>query len=1067
MTKYLFIEQMKHSLHGASIVRLAITACMLLSGLSLSAQESEVEVTGTITDEATGKPLMGAQIKVADAAYSAFADETGSYKITIPSTQLVLVITMPDYAPREVPLRGRSSVNIQLYRNQFNSGYENVNTLSGTERKALTTSAVVQSSDFSSSTASALELDIQARLGANVRAVTRSGMPGTGSSLFMRGFNSLNAKAQPLIIVDGVIWDNQLDNTSIHSGFFSDPLANIDPKDVETITILKDGNSIYGSKGANGVILINTARGKDMTTRIIANASWGTNTVPKLSQMMNASQYKLYASNQVQYYMEQYKISDNRLLTIFPFMEPRPAKDLNNNTNWSDVVYQDGLIQNYSISVNGGDEIALYNLSLGYSSMEGTVKNTGMERLNARFNSDIQLFPRLFSKIDVAISRTDRDIRNQGVDLISSPEFTALAKEPILSPYGYLVNGQLSPELAKYEFSVDPKNQISNPLALVEKSIGTAYRTSFRFKIHPYWQIRNNLTVGSLFNYGFEKIKEEFFIPNKWVAPWIIEGTTTIAENEVRDYTQRQISIFNDSYVDWKLNFSDHHLALLGGFRYMSDEYESDLLRGYNTRSNNIKVLNSGVTQPSIAGVNDEWRSMSWYANAAYDYQKKYFLTLTASADASSRFGKKVKDGLSLAGLTWGIFPSVAGAWLISSEDFMQNVSAVDYLKLRASFGLTGNDDIDSNAGRSYLEPVKYTGHYIGLVIGNIQNEAIQWETSTKAGVGLDTHLFNERLGLSFDFYNSNTRNLLTLKELNQIAGLEYYWSNGGQLKNQGYEVSADVKAINLRNFSWSLGAGIGHYKNKIVSLPNGDYFDTNIYGATIRTAVGKPAGLFYGYKTLGVFATTEEASDARLFKKLDDTSDSYYTAGDVHFYDADGNHEINDADKQIIGDPNPDFYGNISNHFQWKRLTMDVLFTYSYGNDVYNYPRSILESGAYLFNQTVAVTNRWTTEGQHTRIPKAVYNDPQGNNVFSDRWVEDGSYLRLKNIRLAYQIPFNFPYLQEITVWAAAENLWTGTKYLGSDPESSVNNMVLGQGIDAGLTPLNRSYYLGLKINL
>jgi TonB-linked SusC/RagA family outer membrane protein len=856
-----------------------------------------------------------------------------------------------------------------------------------------------------------------------------------------------------------------LSNSSIHNGFFSDPLANIEVKDIESIAVLKDGNSIYGSRAANGVILITTTRGKDMTTRITANLSWGLNEKPRLPKMMNAAQYMRYASDQAQSYLQLMDYSQSALLNLFPFLKDDPLKDYTNDTNWSDMVYHNGAIQNYSLNVNGGDEIALYNLSLGYSNAEGTVLNTGMERFHARFNSDIRMFENVFSKIDLSIARTVRDISDQGNSLFA-PEVLALLKAPILAPYSFLSNGELSPTLAKYDL-INRNNPLSNPLALIKNAIGSASRIGFKFKVNPYWQASKNVKLATVFAYGMDRVKESYFIPEEGIAPWRPSSNSSLVRNAAQDYTQRQISLFSDTYAEWKFNAgTDHYFSLLGGFRFLSDTYESDLLRGYNTGNDNVKVMTGKMTSPNISGVNDVWKSLSWYADWSYNFRKKYFLSLAAAADASSRFGKKTKGGISLAGQVWGVFPSLSAAWLLSSEEFMQNLPAVDHLKLRMSYGLTGNDDINSNAGRSYFLPVRLSEHAIGIYLGNIQNEAIQWETSTKAGLGIDAHLFNERLTLSADVFHSKTDNLLTLKELNSIAGLKSYWSNGGQLQNTGAEVSFNAKLVNSRYFGWEWGASIGHYKNEITALPDGDY-DTEINNATIRTAVGHPAGVFYGYKTNGVFATTEEAIEANLSKRMSNTYLVQYQAGNVRFVDSDGDHIIDEKDKTIIGDPNPDCYGDISNRFKYKRFTLDVLFTYSYGNDIYNWQRYLLESGSSFYNQTVALTNRWTAEGQRTSVPKTSYGDTMENSVFSDRWIEDGSYLRLKTLMISYEMPFNFPYLQGITIWAAANNLYTWTKYLGSDPEFSMNNTVLSQGIDAALTPLNKSYYIGIKINL
>jgi hypothetical protein len=309
----------------------------------------------------------------------------------------------------------------------------------------------------------------------------------------------------------------------------------------------------------------------------------------------------------------------------------------------------------------------------------------------------------------------------------------------------------------------------------------------------------------------------------------------------------------------------------------------------------------------------------------------------------------------------------------------------------------------------------------------------------------------------------------LTEKTLESITGLHSYWTNEGELKNTGYEFSFNVKPVNVNYFKWEIGASVGHYKNEITALPDGAY-TTDILGATMLTTVGQPLGVFYGYKTAGVFATTAEAEAANISLVNPNGSLTPYQAGDMHFVEVNNDGRIDFArndDKQVIGDPNPDFYGTIFNRFNVKRLTLDVLFNYSYGNDVYNYLRYNLESGLGMYNQSTSMLNRWITEGQVTTIPKAVLNDPMNNAVFSDRWIEDGSYLRLKTLTLSYELPLKSTFLQGATIWAAANNVLTLTKYLGQDPEFSMNNGVLYQGIDAGLTPQNRSYYVGIKIKL
>jgi hypothetical protein len=307
------------------------------------------------------------------------------------------------------------------------------------------------------------------------------------------------------------------------------------------------------------------------------------------------------------------------------------------------------------------------------------------------------------------------------------------------------------------------------------------------------------------------------------------------------------------------------------------------------------------------------------------------------------------------------------------------------------------------------------------------------------------------------------------LRDLPDIAGVGKYWTNAGEMENRGYELSLNSKLLNLKDFKWELGFSAGHYKNKITALPGGeDYYLTGVYDGEMITKVGQPANLFYGYKTKGVYETGQEAADANLYTQV--TADGQlarFDAGDVIFVNTNNDNVIDEKDKQIIGDPNPDFYGTISSKWIYKRFTLNSVFTCSYGNDVYNYYRSQLEAGKNFNNQTATMNNRWIADGQLTAQPKAVWGDPMGNSRFSDRWIEDGSYIKLKQLMLSYQIPIKNNFIRGINVWASANNLVTLTNYLGLDPEFSSGNSIYYQGVDAGLLPSTRSYYLGIRIDL
>jgi len=411
----------------------------------------------------------------------------------------------------------------------------------------------------------------------------------------------------------------------------------------------------------------------------------------------------------------------------------------------------------------------------------------------------------------------------------------------------------------------------------------------------------------------------------------------------------------------------------------------------------------------------------------------------------------------------------VQASWVLTNEAWLSNVKGLDYLRLTAGYDVSGNDDIDYYAARSYFSAVQFLRSIGGIAFSGVGNTEIQWETTRRFNVGLETSLANNRIGLSFNYFNSTTSNLLTRQSIGFLSGLDENWSNGGKLKNEGFDATVTAKLLALKNFQWQAGFSVGHYKNKITELPEEkEYIDNSVYGATIRTQVGQAANLFYGYKTLGVFSTTAEAEAAGLYVMADNGVDkNYFKAGDMHFADLNGDHQITEADRVVIGDPNPDIYGNIFTSAAFKRFKLDVRFNYSLGNDVFNYQRMQLESGSRFMNQTTAMLRRWQVEGQQTDIPQLSFQDPMGNSRFSDRWIEDGSYLRLKSVTLSYDLPLASEFIQGLQFWIQANNVFTLSRYLGTDPEFAISGNVIGQGIDVGQLSQSRSFVAGIKVNL
>ena len=463
----------------------------------------------------------------------------------------------------------------------------------------------------------------------------------------------------------------------------------------------------------------------------------------------------------------------------------------------------------------------------------------------------------------------------------------------------------------------------------------------------------------------------------------------------------------------------------------------------------------------------------------------RYFLTLSLLGEGNSRFGENA-DALKLFGVKWALFPSVQLGWVLTNESWFPKSRAVDYLRLNVGYDISGNDNISNYAAYTSFSAVRFLYDAIGEQLTNIGNDEIQWERTKKLNVGLQGYFLDNRLGVKFDYFLHKTDNLLTLKNFSTpIAGITRYWSNGGKLENQGFETTVTVKPVVTKDLNIELGASIGHYRNKVTELPddnliyvggvkNAQGYTSSAYGDNnIATIVGQPVSMFYGYQTAGVFATDAEAKAAGngTYLYMEDNAGirHNFVAGDVHFIDQNGDGKIDECDKTIIGNPNPDIYGNIFLTATWKNFTLNVGFNYSLGNDVYNYQRMILNSGSNFYNQQVAEVSRWRYEGQVTDIPRAYYGDPMGNNRFSDRWIEDGSYLRMKTLSLSYRIPVpgSWTWLQGMSVWAEAQNLFTLTKYVGSDPEFSARTSVYYQGIDSGNLAQSRSVTLGLKINL
>ena len=1048
-----------------------LLSCPVVMSQSKEKESKQIVLKGLVRDAHTKKPIAAAQISVPNKNLSAVSDEKGQFTLKISSLKDVLNVSAYDYNLREVAIRGKDSVVINLYSNQFSDYFKTIEGITGTVNNSSLVSTAKSIEDISKIPAISADEVLQSTLGGDIRAITRSGVAGEGAVLFIRGINSINANSQPLFVIDGVIWNNLYDVQSIHKGFFSNPLDNIDVNDIENVTVIKDGTSIYGSKASNGVVIIKTKRAKSMVTKIGLNYLTGMTVHPDAMPMMNGEDFRIYASDLVK---SKGGVGNDIYRYDFLGIDPSVKQSYATNhnvTNWGDQVYQTGQTNSYVINAQGGDEKALYYFSLGLTNNKGVVKTTDMQRINFRCNADLKLTSNFNMGVNIGYSHVERTLQDDGVDFYSSPSWVSKIKSPFLGTNSYSYTGQLTGDYARTD-----SFGIGNPGAIINYSINKLKKYRFNMGILPSLQLTPNLTLSSQFDYSLDKTIERHYIP-MFFTPVELLPEVGYSQNEISSQVMRNTAYFDETRLTFDKKFNDfHHLKAILGWRYINNYYESDYAEEHNSGSNNNTTITGNNSFLKVDGINNQTNSLSNYLNADYNYDNRFFLTGTVAMDASSRFGKETQGGVSLFGRSWGLFPAANAAWLVSSEKFMKNIDVVNFFKIRAGYGVTGNDGIKDYQSLAFFTSTQFMDKATGLVLTNPSNSKIQWESTGKANIGADLGLFDNRLSLSVDFFSSNTTNLLVMRNLPDISGLSFYWDNGGSMTNKGYEVSANLKVFNFKNFKWELGLSVGHYKNMITSLPYGEY-TTTVYGGEVLTRVGESAGVFYGYKTNGVFSTTAQASTAytdpitgtKGYLKIQNIDGSYtnFEAGDIILMDKNGDGIIDSKDKQVIGNPNPNFYGIFNTKFSYKRFTLNGLFTYSLGNDIYNYQRSQLEAGSDFSNQTSAMLSRWTSEGQVTGQPQATFGDPLGNSRFSDRWIEDGSYIKLKTVTLSYDLPIKSNFIEGISFWISANNLFTVTHYLGQDPEVTAGNSVYFQGVDNGLTPLTKSYYLGIKLNL
>lgn len=861
---------------------------------------------------------------------------------------------------------------------------------------------------------------------------SRSGFVGNSGVMMLRGVNTINLSSSPYIVVDGVPIRQARSLSPFVSGLTQTNIGFISPLDISNVRILHNGyeSSLWGGRAGNGIIEVGIDKGVLGSTSIDIMARVGLTRADYSYDVMNSTNYRGYLYEYMQLMGKTLKELENNIL-----FDPSHAK-YNHNTNWLDEFKKTGLFHDYQLKMRGGDGDTRYMFSLGYASQDENIQEAKYQRFNMRFNLDYKITQKISISNYLSYSYGTSRFFSEGTDWDINPIYLALTKAPFMSRNEYDDNGVRIERLA--EKDVLGK---SNPAVFKDNLKTTGNENRVDGIIKAKWQMNKQTALATYFSASYNNAIEQM---NR-LSYGIVADENRNRQNSKRNYSNYMLRW--DTYFETEGHFaSDFIYAGKGGFVLETEEEKMTYGRRINPATDDFETLDNG-TMDSITNMNYTHNMLSFYLNGKLSYKNIATLNANVRAESSSNFGPKSR---------WTIYGGVdLGVNLLRTADYQAD--------LFANWGRTGNNDVRGFYQHTLYVPTQYLG-YGGVYLGNVKNEDIKPEITNNYEAGVNTRLFADVLELSASYYYRKTTGMLTQKAVAIEVGLDPQFENNGDAVNQGFEVAANANILKSGKVKWSVFANISTLKNEVKNLRNGDIINTmdNFTGIARE---GEELGSFYGYKVLGVF---KNATEAQSLKRADGTP---YEAGDYHMQDLNKDGIINSEDMQIIGSPLPDFYGGFGTEVTYKGLTLSALFSYSYGNDVYNLLDQKMHSMEDLSNQASDVMNRWVSESLpgNGELPRAAYGDPSGNFNTSDKWVEDGSYLRLKNVSISYKIPLKKTtgFFKGLNVFVNCNNLFTVSGYKGFDPEvfSSVNPLL--RGVDTGTCPNPQSYIFGVKISL
>ncbi|MCP4312463.1 MAG: SusC/RagA family TonB-linked outer membrane protein [Bacteroidetes bacterium] len=1053
---------------------LYISACLivLFTGtitLPCSAQDP-IRINGMVMDE-RGEALGGISISLEGVlADPVISDSSGKFTLSAPTAQQWLIISPAElYKTKRVYLNGRETIRILMTPSDLASGDDLVQNIFNEEHKRdlLSSAQSIQTGSLHRVTAQTIDESFQGNI-AGAYSIHHSGMPGSGVVNYLRGIKSMNTNNQPLYVIDGLPLESPGIFNPLTDGYSYNPLTSLDPNDITSMTVLKDfaAGSAFGMRGSNGVVMIETLKPTEVRTIIDFSLRTGVSSSPGQIPQLNALQYKSLA-HEVLNTSGQW---EENLPGMYPGLYTDPSDPnylrYGNNTNWQNEVFSNNLFSDFYLRIMGGDQIARYGLSVGYLNHNGIVNNTSYNRFNVRFVGTFTLFKWLRLYVSSNLTRTDSKLKESTRSEQTSPILTALHKTPLMFPFDFDDEGQ---QLISYS-DVDELG-VSNPAVTINGFSARNKNYRFLTSIRLEGDVTENLKWKSLFGINVNAIDELIFMPNHGMELYYNIETFNAAKS-LKDYL---FSIYNDNNLTYNKEIGNQHkIIATAGFRLNTNSFEEDWGIAKNSNKNDeYRSLTSGTSYlRELGGQSTKWNRLGIYSRINYIFRDRYMAHAGLVSETSTRIGRNAyqlqgsDDLIMLGDVPFGLFYSAGAAWRISNESFLKNYSWLEDLKLRLTWGRAGNDDIgNENALRFYQ--IKLYRESSGMVPGNLSDRTIRFETGTQLNPGVDLSLFANRVSLSFDYYSGRTDNLLVYEPQFYYAGYKTVANNNGSLSNKGWEFAAFTRIITRGKFHWDLGLNLSGSENEIMEISN-DEIITDFHGGAFLSRKGEALLNFYGYQYDGVFSSQQDAEDANIRNERG----IVFGAGDARFLDLSGpggepDGIIDNYDKTMIGSPLPDLYGSASTSFTYGIWSLSGSIQFVSGNDVYNYVRSQNEKMSDLTNQSTNVLQRWQYDGHETDIPRASWDDPTGNAEFSSRWIEDGSYLRLKHLTLSCRIPDKFLFFRDAEFYITGTNLITISNYLGYDPEFAVSYHTMEQGIDYGLMPLTRKLMVGIKLGL